>query len=93
MKSIVICYYRMAIHILLKAGGFRWIVSAEDDPGFRVFGVEVYYYKWDDEPLVYIDSAGPKYRLACKWEITLDVDVWNLWGSPVADKLPMGEKE
>jgi len=84
--------YRTTVAGILKLGKFRWIVSDEGDPGFRVFGVEVYYYKWSDTPLVYkCDEASPRYRLACKQEIALDANVWCLCGSPAADRVPIGE--
>lgn len=58
------------IRNLLQLGGFRWIVvtdssSGSQDIGFRVFGINVTYYKWADTPIVNLPGD---YREANKRE-------------------------
>ena len=65
--------WRKFIKFILVLGGFRWIVNVEGDAGFRVFGVEVYYYKHADLPLVYVHDDPPEYREAKRYEIQVEV--------------------
>jgi len=60
------------VKFLMVLGGFRWIVSEEGDVGFRWMGVEIYYYKHADLPLIYVHDDPPKYHEARRWEITSD---------------------
>jgi hypothetical protein len=60
------------VKFLMVLGGFRWIVSEEGDVGFRWMGVEIYYYKYADLPLIYVHDDPPKYHEARRWEIQVE---------------------
>lgn len=58
--------------VLVKLLGFRWIVSNENDPGFKLLNCQFYYYKWNDTILIvgfWNRKTGMSYRLAEKREI------------------------
>ena len=33
------------IKLILRIGGFKWIVETDNDHGFRIFGINVIHYK------------------------------------------------
>lgn len=57
----------LVVKIILKLGNFRWIITDENDIGFRVFGVVISYYKWSDTAIVWTDIG---YRVVDKRELT-----------------------
>lgn len=65
------------LEIGLKLGHFQWIVTEDNNPGFRVYGILFEYYKWKDtviiEPWGIEDNKtdGPiKWREADKRELS-----------------------
>jgi hypothetical protein len=59
---------RWFLKLFFRVGRARWIVSSGNDPGFKIFGVPIYYYKWDD---VFLFDNEMHCRVAQKHEITI----------------------
>lgn len=57
---------RYILRFLFWLGKARWIVDDDNDPGIRIFGINIVYHKWNDTFI--IDDCH--YRLADKREIT-----------------------
>jgi hypothetical protein len=59
------------MEFVLQLGRARWIIDNEGDPGFRIFGICVTYYKWDDTFIVRLPKEAEEagIRLAEKREL------------------------
>jgi len=55
------------IEKILKWGKARWIIDEDGDPGIRIFGINIIYYKWDD---LFIVSKLSRFRSSGEREIT-----------------------
>lgn len=61
--------------IFLRLLGFKWIVSEQNDPGFKLGLCQFYYFKWDDIVLIYYPWSKDKmkYRLANRRELSAGI--------------------
>lgn len=80
---------QLFVRFILWLGRARWIIDGDGLPGFRIFGVVVSYYKWDDSFIV--DRTGDEdWRLAEKREIISNKLATMRWKRILEDVLTDG---
>jgi hypothetical protein len=62
------------VSLLFKIGKAKWIVELDGQgtaisPGFIIFGIRVFYYKWND---IFLIDDTLEYRIAQKRELFLN---------------------